>query len=223
MRKIKGVKNHCIAGFTLIELMITLVISSLIIASIYAAYTTQQRTYTTQERVVEMQQNLCAGMLLMTGDIRMAGYDAQQTGKYKFTTATGTKLVFSADLNGDGGNPGAGETMTYELYTPAGASLTALRRIAGQPAVAENIQAVEFQYLDGNGNVLPLPLISQANRDKIRSVQISILARAGMPDRKFTNTMTYTTASGATWGPYINDNYRRRLLIQTVNCRNMGL
>ncbi|MGD9662582.1 MAG: hypothetical protein AB7U63_15045 [Porticoccaceae bacterium] len=51
-------------------------------------------------------------------------------------------------------------------------------------------------------------------------MQISLLARADRPDTQFTNTETYTTASGAVWGPY-NDNFRRRFQIITVQCRNM--
>ena len=85
----------------------------------------------------------------------------------------------------------------------------------GYQDIAENIQALEFRYLDANGAVT-------AAIGNIRSVQISILARAGQPDRNFNNTMTYTAASGANWGPY-NDNFRRRLLITNVQLRNAEL
>jgi len=87
----------------------------------------------------------------------------------------------------------------------------------GYQPIADNIQIVEFRYLDVDANVT-------ATLADVRSVQISILARAAKSDRKVNNTATYVPASGAAvnWGPY-NDNYRRRLLITTVNCRNMGI
>ena len=229
-------------GFTLVELLITMVISGIIAGALYSTYLVQQHSYTNQEVVAEMQQNIRAALMLMSRDIRMAGYDPVGSAGAGFVFATASKLNITVDLNEDGDlvtkndlngdgdtdDPGetsddAGENMTYELYTPTGASFTALHRRVGGQAVAENIQAIEFQYLDGSGNVLPLSsLTNQTGRDKIRSVQVSILARASRKDPKFTNTKTYTTASGTTWGPY-NDNYRRRLLITTIQCRNMGL
>ena len=239
MKVIKNFSNRASAGFTLVELMITLAIAGIIVSAIYSAYTAQQRTYLAQEQVAEMQQNLRAGLILMARDIRMAGYDKEHTGNYGITTATNSKLVFAADLNDDGGAAGSGEIFTYELYTPGGAGMTALRRIAGQASIADDIQAIEFRYLDAIGADLANAsgTVSSGSLSDIRSVQISILARAGDPDRKFTNTMVYCPASNplnpatgqctnpapaAIWGPY-NDNYRRRLLITTVNCRNMGL
>jgi type IV pilus assembly protein PilW len=99
---------------------------------------------------------------------------------------------------------------------------TAAGTSGGRKVVAENISQLEFQYLDENGNVT-------ATLANIRSIQISLLAVAGRPDQNFTNTMTYYPASnptenplGTKWGPF-NDNLRRRLLITTVQCRNLGL
>jgi type IV pilus assembly protein PilW len=87
----------------------------------------------------------------------------------------------------------------------------------GYKPFADNIQAFEFVYLDAAGN-------ATTTLADIRSIRISILARAARPDRDFTNGMTYTPASGVAnnWGPY-NDSFRRRLLITRVNCRNLGL
>lgn len=228
MRVINIKSDRASAGFTLIELMITLAISGIIVAAIYTAYIAQQRTYLAQDQVAEMQQNIRAALIFMGRDFRMAGYDVSQTGNYGMTSATSGKFVFTADLNDDGGSPVSGETLTYELYT-TGAGKSAVRRKAGQGAIAENIQAIEFRYLDSSGTDLAdyafvPPAVPNTSLADIRSVQISILARAGKPDQTFTNTMIYTPASGVAnnWGPY-NDNYRRRLLITTVNCRNMGL
>ena len=106
-------------------------------------------------------------------------------------------------------------------------------------SIAENIQAIEFRYLDASGTDLgdaTTGAVPTASLGEIRSIQISILARAGRLDRQFTNASVYcpasnpyngtpgqcTNTSAKKWGPY-NDNFRRLLLITTVNCRNMGL
>lgn len=61
-------------GITLIELLIALVISSILVAGIYRTFLSQQKTYTVQEQVVDMQQNVRAGISRMMREIRMAGF-----------------------------------------------------------------------------------------------------------------------------------------------------
>ena len=61
-------------GLTLIELMIAMVISILVMVSIYQVFRGHQKANTAQQLVVEMQQNARAAMTLMKREIRMAGY-----------------------------------------------------------------------------------------------------------------------------------------------------
>ena len=220
----------CQKGFTLIELMIALVLGAIVIGAIYSTYIVQQRSYTVQETVAEMQQNIRAAMMVMARDIRMAGYDPDGTGNFSITAASSDRLRFTVDLNENGSVDG-NETITYGFSTANDGNADGIADAGSAPLgkctvfpigppgfqpIAGNIQAIEFQYLDVAGAVT-------ATTADIRAVQVSILARASRPDRRFTNTMTYTTASGATWGSPYNDNFRRRLLITTIQCRNMGL
>ena len=231
-------------GFTLVELLITMVIGGVIITAVYSAYLAQQRTYTEQEQVVEMQQNIRAALDRMTRDIRTAGFDPTRSAGAKITTALPGQFSFTRDITDDAGTgpsdgkigpPGPGEQIDFGFKVSEDADRDGrlddtngdgiLNEVAslgrqsnnagGYQPIAENIQAIEFRYLDKNGNVT-------ANLNKIYALQVSILARAAYPDPKFTNIMTYKTALGADWGPY-NDNVRRRLLVTTVQCRNMGL
>ncbi len=212
-------KNSC--GFTLVELMLTMAVSGIIVAAIYSAYMSQQRTYLAQEQVAEMQQNIRAAIDMMTREIRMAGYDPNATADAKIIEALPDRLSFTMDFNGngtlmDGSSFEANEKVAYRLNANNTLGRTTGNGVIAQP-VAENISQLEFHYLDAANVATTTP----AN---VRSVQISILARASKPDRDFANTMTYTPASGATnnWGPY-NDNFRRRLLITSIQCRNLGL
>ncbi len=227
-------------GFTLVELMITLAMSGIIVAAIYSAYIIQQKSYYTQGQVVEMQQNIRAGLEMMSSEIRMAGYDPGGKAGAAITTATQTQLAFSQDLNGNGSvaavpaNPN--ENIWYSFDTDdtddngiANDTTSAFRRqsngAGGFQAIAEGIQAIEFYYTldDGVTKTLTPPL------DKIQSVDITMLAVASQRDPKYTNTETYTTASGAQWTPTIlsgsaaGDNFRRRILTSSVNLRNHGL
>ena len=238
-------------GFTLVELMVALAIAGVVMAAVVTTFRIQQASYVVQEEVVVMQQNLRAAMSQMTRELRMAGYDPAHTTDAGISAATANSITFSylADADGvdndnDGATDEAGElnTITYSLYVPyvaEGNTVTAIGRAVNGAVMplAENIQALEFVYLDGEGN-------TTATLADIATVQISVLARADRPDPKFVNTFNYFPAScpqpappavpddtcvaGTAWDfdgavnnrNAFNDNFRRRLLITTIQLRN---
>ena len=65
-------------GFSLVELMVTLVISSIALAGIYGVYKGQLKSYVTQNAVVDIQQNLRNALYVLQRNIRMAGFDPCQ-------------------------------------------------------------------------------------------------------------------------------------------------
>ncbi len=221
-------KNTFDCGFTLIELMVTLLISSVVVGAIYTTYNKQQKIYTAQDQVIDVQQNLRAALSVMENEMKMAGYDPSETGLYGVTAASADSFAFTADINNDAGSPGAGESFQYELYdSDADVVKDSLRRTPGGSSLADNIYFLEFYYQlsdgtwtnKGPGGVVQL---SAMQFNAIRAVRISILARSGRTDPNFIDTKKYITASGAQWGPF-NDHYRRRFMITTVKCRNLGI
>ena len=66
-------------GFTLVEMLIAMAASLVVMAGIYSAYQSHQRSHVTQQLVVDMQQNARAAMSLMKREIRMMGYDPAAT------------------------------------------------------------------------------------------------------------------------------------------------
>ncbi len=224
-------------GFTLVEVMITLVISGVLMTSVYMVFQSQQGSYQAQEQVAEMQQNLRAGLDIMAHDLRMVGYDIDKNGVKAGTAgivvADADTITFTVVADTDGidndndspteiDEPGELKTIRYYLYDAYDDHDDDLGRKVGSAnvqAVAENIEDLEFLYLDSAGAVTATPAA-------IRRIQISILARVGTPDRKYTNSAVYLPASnpdlGTSWGPY-GDHFRRRFQTMTVKCRNMGL
>lgn len=225
-------------GFTLVELMVALAIAGVVMAAVVTTFRIQQGSYVVQEEVVVMQQNLRAAMSQMTRELHMARYNPTQLPNVGISAAAANAITFS-QVN----NAGFVDTITYSLYVPyvaEGNTVPAIGRAVNGGAVvplAENIQALEFVYLDSGGN----PTITLAD---ITTVQVSILARADRPDPKFVNTFNYFPAScpqpappapaddtcvsltawdfdGAVNGSNaFNDNFRRRLLITTIQLRN---
>jgi type IV pilus assembly protein PilW len=211
----KKMGNH---GFTLVELMIAMAVGGIVMAAVMTSFLSQHRSYLAQDEVVTMQQNVRVAMDMLTRDIRSAGYDPTEAGLGIIPASDSQTLTF--ERYDDVSN--VVETIRYTIYSAYGGTVSAIGRaraigggaLINQP-LAENIEQLEFRYLDEDGNVT-------ANLADIRAIQISLLAVASRPDQNFTNTMTYTTASGAIWDP-VDDNLRRRLLITTVQCRNLGL
>jgi hypothetical protein len=93
--------------------------------------------------------------------------------------------------------------------------------------VAENIDAIDFVYLDDNGN--PVDPTTVTNLPLIRSVQITLLARTTFEAKDYTNNQTYENQRDPSETNFYwsltdpDDNYRRRLLTTEIQCRNMGI
>ena len=68
-------------GFSLLETLIALVVSSILTVGIYEVFHTQQNTHRAQSEVVKMQQNLRAGTFLLTRELRSAGYPRRACGR----------------------------------------------------------------------------------------------------------------------------------------------
>jgi len=191
-------------GFTLIELLITLAVSGILMAGVYTAFKSQQDAYLAQDQVAEMQQNIRAGLDIMIRDIRMAGYDPDQTGNYGIVDdppLSADRIVFTLD-NPD--SPGDELELSYDLFPSVGVISLGRSSNGGlRSAIAENIESLEFRYLDRDG-------VETADVNAMRAVEITMVARSRLPDRNYTH-------------PVDNDNFRRRSQTTTVRLRNMGL
>ena len=171
-------------------------------------------------------------MLVLSTDIRMAGYDPTNSGTPTIVDATKNSIHLTIDYNANGtienesGNPFK-EDISYSLDT---STQQFKREIDSIGYVADHIEYLEFYY-EMEDDSFALPTVSLPNPEDIRSIHISILARSRIEDPDYTNNIVYQTAGGAnpvngtvgdTTSTYA-DGYRRRMLTTTVKCRNMGL
>ncbi|MFC1863124.1 prepilin-type N-terminal cleavage/methylation domain-containing protein [Thermodesulfobacteriota bacterium] len=201
-------------GFTLVELLIAMVITVIVMSAVYSVYYSQQKSYRTQQQVAMMQQNLRGAMIMLTKDIRMAGYDP--------IGVVPTPAVLTADSQDfrfirvdDSGT--ATEQISYrfnsnELQRDEG---------GGYQTMAENIDAVNFVYLGTDNTALSSPV---ADPSLVRSVQVTMVARAAKGDPGYVDNNVYENQSGVSiFVPAADDNRRRRVLSRQIKCRNLGL
>ena len=219
-------------GFTIVELLIAMAMSTIAMTAIYSTYQSQQKTYIVETQVAAMQQNLRAAMFFMERDLRMAGCDPKGTAGAGIVTADASTIRFTMDLNGtgtdgipDGDTTDTNEDITYLLADSDGdGNMDELYRnnvsTGSTNLIAENIEALNFVYLNASSTPLTTPVSSPSD---IRSVQVTVVARTGRGDMGYTNSTSYTNRQGTEILSPQNDNYRRTLLTTSIKCRNLGL
>ena len=222
--KMKTIPNSN-KGFTLIEMMVALAVTSILLAGIYTAYITQLKSHLTQQLIVEMQQSMRGSMQLMEREIRMAGYDPTFSAGAGIVTMLANSFRFTVDLNGDGDfvDPAAAsgkdpnEDVRYGINT-LGSLGREVNGAGGLQPLAEFTDALNFVYLDKDGNVTNDPLV-------VKSVQVTIVSRSSQTVPvmflRQTDNQTYRNQQGATILLPPNDQFRRMIVTSDIVCRNL--
>lgn len=180
------------SGFTLLELLTSLVVGMIVLGAMYSLFIIQNRHFTTQEQIAEAQQIARTTMDAMAREITMAGFDPNKSlptpapANAAITTASATSLSFTADLNADSALTDANENVTY-AFDAANYRITRNTGGGAQP-FAENIEDLAFTYYDGSG-------IETATIASIRRIRIAIRARTAKPDPGYAPNGGYHTYS----------------------------
>jgi type IV pilus assembly protein PilW len=192
------------AGFTLIEVLVTIAMMSIFMAAAMAVLIPLSRSYTTTDVASSVQQVVRMAVEVMASDIRLAGLDPLDQAGAGIQEANATSIRFTCDRVLDGEEEANGvidndnlENMMY--YYEAGTQSLNLRLYSGAPVQAtqqlvNDVTSLRFRYFDQDGN-------ETGDLDEIRSVQIS---------------MTVEEDAG-TGGP-VERSYSTRVL-----CRNLGI
>jgi prepilin-type N-terminal cleavage/methylation domain-containing protein len=178
-------KDNNEKGFTLVELMIAMVISAIVMTSVYSVYSAQQRSYIVQEGVAAMHQNLRAAMYFMEREIRMAGCDPKGSANAAIEGAETSRIRISMDFRGQAlGSPPDGHVLVaqherIEYFLDGSNLVRDLNPIDDYDAktpeekndmvIAENIQSLKFTYRDSTSAITAVP-------ENIRFVEIALEA-----------------------------------------------
>ena len=153
-------------GFSLVELLIAMVVGLIAIGSLYSVYICQLRIHSHQTIKISLQQNLRSAMIILEQEIRMAGFDPEDTGSFGIVDVrrydligTGQKdngspalfYTLDEDENGrlEGGEMGRNKEHCSILIrddSRINRRYLAWNRGMGREPLAENIQAVGFAY-----------------------------------------------------------------------------
>ncbi len=181
------------SGFTMVELLVVLAVSSILLSLMYQVYRSQLKTHTTQQELVDMQQNMRAALYLMEREIRMAGYGPNGgVADPAITAAQIDNIAFAMDITGgtsldpsDGDTGDVGERINYFIDAGTGALIRNASDGNGDQVVlnASDINLLTFVYKDSDGATLDDDgagnLTTTASLQAIRSVEIILNASIG--------------------------------------------
>lgn len=221
----RGVKCQWKKGFTLVELLVALVISTVAAAGIYQIYVAFSSSYDLQDQMNEMNQNVRIAIDKMVGEIRMAGYNPTNAGTVGtdfgiITDSTATSLHIKMDLSTppDGDTTDIGEDIVFTRSAQDELMRDDVNAGAGSnKALVDNLNALNFVYLDRNDN----PVNPGTDPVNVQRIQVAVVIRTTNPDYTYTNNRTYENQNGDTIYTAPGDNFRRKVLYGEVAPPNM--
>ena len=184
----------------MVELLTAMVPSLIVLGAVVSTFIIQDKGYEQQAHIVEMEENVRAGMQMMTGELVMAGYDPTDTTGAGIVSANANSVRFTMDLNGNGSVSDSNEDVTYALDVTDKQLTRKSTAIDNATPLAENIQGLSFIYYDSNNSITSAV-------GKIRRITIQLTARTRVPDPNYSS----------------NSGYRTRRLTSDVSPRNLGL
>ena len=151
------------AGYSLVELLVSLAVLALVLAGILSILFTGQRSYLAGAARVEAQQAARVGLERMVKELREAGYDPTGAGFPPIVVAEPTRVTFQRDLNGNGVIDPTRERVSFLLQG------SVLRRDAGAGAqpIVEGVRGFGLTYFDRGG-------AETADRSRIGSIRIRL-------------------------------------------------
>jgi type IV pilus assembly protein PilW len=176
-----------IAGFTLIELIVSMALSLAVLAAIAGTFTVQTRQNSAEEQLAQMQQSVRGALDLMIREIQMAGYKPAGGSFNGIETSTATTLRIKLDLDSSGvASDGATDDISYSYDSATGLLTRTLNNGGSSATLADNITAFSFSYLNASG-------AATTTNTAVRRVTISITARTARPDPSYATNNGYRT------------------------------
>jgi type IV pilus assembly protein PilW len=178
--------RHNIKGMTLIELLVAMVICAMVVAGIYRVFISQSKAYTVQDQVVEVQQSVRSAMEILLRDIRMTGFDYDNS-PIEITTPIATPLSDNAvTVSYEYYDNNAAQYQKHTVAYWRDASSRMIRRLTvdnvarPEETLLENVEELNFTYgVDSNEDGALDNWVSAGgvSTSKVIAVRVTLTAR----------------------------------------------
>lgn len=191
-------------GISLIELLVTILLSSVVMGAIYSVYRVQTRSLKVQENRMEAQEYARSVLDLMVREIRNTGYAPTGAACAGVVVADAQTLQFRYDANADGDCDDPDEDITYSFDTagcPAGfGNIT--RKDGTNVAlpitncnVPSDAGKFSLAYYQKDSTTAFATPVSDTDRPDIQRVFITVIVESKKPDADFGGQLISTMTS----------------------------
>lgn len=171
------------AGFTLMELLISLLAFALFAAGVHQFARTMLRGVRVLEVAAEAQEAARLGVQLIVGDLRDAGFSPVGGLGNGLRRATPDALAIVRDLNGDGDSADANEAVAYEYAADRRCLFRAPGGASPQPLLNDVADAgVRFTYVAADGAAIAGADLDAAARAQVRRIAVRVAVAIPNPD-----------------------------------------
>ena len=204
-------------GFTLVELLVSILLTSIIMGAIYSVYRVQTHSAKVQEYRLEAQEYARSVLDIMVREIRNAAYNPLGAtlgtncagglpGTPSVVTGTATSIRFTYDFENtagttftpDGNCNGPDEDITYTYDTTGCAAGfgNVTRNGSANPLTNCNVTSFDLRYFKQDGTELSRPVIA-AELPNIQRAMITLTVQSLKPDTEFGGQLNATMTSNA--------------------------
>jgi type IV pilus assembly protein PilW len=207
-------------GFTIVELLVSILLTSIIMTAVYSVYRVQTHSAKVQENRLEAQEYARSVLDMMVREIRNAAYNPLGAtlgascgggivaGTPGIITATSSAISFTYDFQGGVGTPpppdgdcnDADEEITYQYQAPGPQNcptgfgdVTRTANGTTQPLTNCNVTAFSLTYYAQNSSTAMSPVVAAS----VQRVEISVTVKSLKPDTEFGGQLTATMTSNA--------------------------
>jgi prepilin-type N-terminal cleavage/methylation domain-containing protein len=170
--KLSAWRNHF--GFTLVEMIMTVLIFGIVLAVVNRVFFGTNDTYTKTSQRAGMGMNARLGLAMMSNDFRSAGCDPNGIGVVGIVIADDDSVRIRADLDGDGTIETTEPSEDVLYFFDPGTGSVFRNPGAGAQLLVPNVTVMTLTYLDVNNNVLGPPPLSATEAALVRSIGLSI-------------------------------------------------
>ena len=193
------------SGFTIVELLVSILLTSIIMTAVYSVYRVQTHSAKVQENRLEAQEYARSVLDMMVREIRNAGYAPTGAACAVVVSASSQTIQFAYDANANGVCTDADEDIEYRFDATGCSSLGNIRRLTrngatiltDEPLTNCNVPtgtsnfSLTYYAQDSSTAMSPLVLAN------IQRVGITLTVQSLKPDTEFGGQLTVTMTSNA--------------------------
>ncbi len=185
-------------GSSLVELMISLVFLSLVMAISYSFARAAFQSVRLQEAQSNAHEVALLALDLLVREVRMAGFSAAGTRLAAVSAASREQVEVVTDLDGDGASDGPTESIAYGYNARKRELVRATGGASPQPLLRDVPPGgVTFAFFDASGTALPEGAGSMALADRQRIRRIDVVLQTEVPRRPGDTATALTTVSAS--------------------------